>query len=67
MMFFPGLKGQFFKKGRASVKVFFSAVNTSGLFENNWSKDVLKRLSMNDFGYPLFKNMSFRNANSLEK
>ena len=34
----------------------------------NDPKNVLKHVSpMNDIGYPFFKNMSFKNANSLSK
>ena len=39
------------------------------IIEDFWSitgpKIVLKHLSMNDIGYPFFKTLSFRNANSL--
>ena len=30
----------------------------------NWSKNVLKHLSINEVGYPFFKNISFNNFNS---
>ena len=53
------------RNGRASIKGLFSAVRTWGLFKYNWSKNVLKHLSMDDIGYPLFKSRAFRNANSL--
>ena len=55
------------RKGRTRVKVFFSAVETWGLFKYSRSKNVLKHLSVNEIGWPFFKNKSFRNANSLRK
>ena len=45
------------RKGRTSVKVFFSAFKTWGLFKYSWSENVLKHLSMNGIGYPFFKNV----------
>ena len=60
-------RDNFPRKGRTSVRVFFSAVKTSGRLRYSRSKNVLKHLSMNDIGYPFFKNMSFRNTNSLWK
>ena len=60
-------RDNFPRKGRTSVRVFFSAVKTWGRLRYNQSKNILKRLSMNDIGYLFFKNMSLRNTNSLWK
>ena len=39
------------EKKKQFFKVFFSAINTLGLFKHSWSKNILKHVPMNDIEF----------------
>ena len=47
------------------IKVFFSTAVTCGRFMTNLLITILKHLSINDKGYPFFKNTCFNKLSSL--
>ena len=50
--------------GSDRTKVFFSTVVTWGCFMTNLLITILKHLSINDKGYPFFKNTCFKKLRS---
>ena len=50
--------------GSDKIKVFFSTVVTWGCFMTNLLITILKHLSINDKGYPFFKNTCFKKWSS---
>ena len=46
-------------KRKKKCEGFFTAVTIWGLFKNNWSKNILNHLAMNDIGYPFSRKYVF--------
>ena len=50
--------------GNDRIKAFFSTVVTCGRFMTNLLITILKHLSINNKGYPFFKNTCFKKLSS---